>query len=161
MKSKALFLDRDGIVNREIGRYILNINEFELLPALVPFLQVAANKGYRFVLITNQAGIAKGLYGHDLVNKCHQQLSDELTKHGLRFAAMYYCPHFPEFGECLCRKPGSLMIEKALARFGFDAGSSLMIGDKQRDVDAAEAVGVPACLLPSNPDLSTLLACLP
>lgn len=69
MKSKALFLDRDGIVNREIGRYILNINEFELLPALVPFLQVAANKGYRFVLITNQAGIAKGLYGHDLVNR--------------------------------------------------------------------------------------------
>lgn len=68
---------------------------------------------------------------------------------------------FLEFGECLCRKPGSLMIEKALARFGFDAGSSLIIGDKQRDVDAAEAIRS-ACLsfaIKSQP--STLLACLP
>ena len=161
MSNKAIFLDRDGIVNREIGHYILSVDEFELLPSIIPFMIKGAEMGYRFVLITNQGGIARGLYSHELVNRCHNKLAAALQPQGLSFDEMYYCPHFPTNGACICRKPDSQMIEKALARFGFDREKCLMIGDKERDVAAANKAGVTGHLLPSNPSTDQLLACLP
>jgi D-glycero-D-manno-heptose 1,7-bisphosphate phosphatase len=160
MSNKAIFLDRDGIVNIEIGRYILSMDEFRLLPSIIPFMQACQQLDFRFILITNQAGIARGLYSHAFVNQCHEKLAGELNQSGLAFDEMYYCPHHPEFGKCLCRKPGSLMLEKALSRFKLDPRQSLMIGDKDRDVEAARAAGVPGFLLPSNPSLSELMQCI-
>lgn len=159
--NKAIFLDRDGIVNRELGDYILRFGEFEVLPQLIPFMQEGKRRGYRFIIITNQAGIAKGLYGHELVEQCHAALAAGLAPHGLSFDEIYYCPHHPDYGQCLCRKPGSLLVEKGLARFGFDPARCLMIGDKERDVLAAEGAGIKGYRLPPNPSLEALLACLP
>jgi D-glycero-D-manno-heptose 1,7-bisphosphate phosphatase len=160
MKNKAVFLDRDGVVNRELGDYILRYEEFEILPELIPFLYEVKKRGYKVIIITNQAGIAKGLYDHKLVDACHSFLIEELAGHGLQLDEIYYCPHHPDFGNCLCRKPKSLLIEKALARFELDPSASLMIGDKPRDVEAANGAGVRGFLVPPNPTLDQLLECL-
>jgi D-glycero-D-manno-heptose 1,7-bisphosphate phosphatase len=160
MKNKAVFLDRDGVVNRELGDYILRYEEFEILPELIPFLYEVKQRGYKVIIITNQAGIAKGLYDHKLVDACHSFLIEELAGHGLQLDEIYYCPHHPDFGNCLCRKPKSLLIEKALARFDLDPTASLMIGDKPRDVEAANGAGVRGFLVPPNPTLDQLLECL-
>lgn len=160
MKNKAVFLDRDGVVNRELGDYILRYEEFDILPELIPFLYEVKQRGYKVIIITNQAGIAKGLYDHTLVDACHTFLIEELAGHGLQIDEIYYCPHHPDFGNCLCRKPKSLLIEKALARFELDPSVSLMIGDKPRDVEAANGAGVRGFLVPPNPTLDQLLECL-
>ncbi len=161
MSRKAVFLDRDGIVNREIGDYIQRFEEFELLPELIPFLYEVKKRGYLCIIITNQAGIAKELYKHDLVDACHDFMNEELAGHNLSFDAIYYCPHHPDFGNCLCRKPQSLLVQKAIGRFDLDPKLCLMIGDKDRDVEAAEGAGVKGYKLPPNPSLNQLLACLP
>ena len=158
--NKAVFLDRDGIVNKELGDYIMRYEEFEVLPELIPFLYEVNRRGYKVIIITNQAGIAKGLYNRELVDACHDFLKEELAGHGLAIDAIYYCPHHPDYTECLCRKPKGLMIEKALARFQLDPSQCLMIGDKQRDVDAAHSAGIRVYLLPPNPTLEQLLQCL-
>ena len=158
---KAVFLDRDGIVNTELGDYIMNFAQFEIHQPLIPFLKEVKRRGYLTIIITNQGGIAKKLYGHELVKQCHDFLQAELAKDHLEFDAIYYCPHHPQSGECLCRKPSGLLIEKAIARFELDKSQCLMIGDKQRDVDAAHLAGISGYLLPPNPDLSSLLNCLP
>ena len=161
MKNKAVFLDRDGIVNREIGDYIQKYEEFELLPDLIPFLYEVKRRGYLCVIITNQGGIAKGLYQHELVDACHEFMAGELKGHNLAFDAIYYCPHHPDFSACLCRKPESLLIQKAVARFELETSKCLMIGDKDRDVQAAEGAGVKGYRLRANPDFEELIACLP
>ncbi len=160
MMKKALFVDRDGIVNTELGDYILSLDEFTVHPPFIPFLREAIRRGYEAVIITNQGGIAKGRYGHSLVAECHRVLWEILAKEGLSIREAYYCPHHPEGGNCLCRKPSGLLIEKAVARFGYDKSQSLMIGDKQRDVDAAIDAGIRGYLLPPNPTFEALLSCL-
>jgi D-glycero-D-manno-heptose 1,7-bisphosphate phosphatase len=157
---KAVFLDRDGIINTELGDYIMNFGEFEIHQPLIPFLKEVKKRGYLTIIITNQGGIAKQLYGHDLVDQCHQYLQQVLSADNLAFDAIYYCPHHPQSGACLCRKPAGLLIEKAIARFQLDKSQCLMIGDKQRDVDAANAAGISGFLLPPNPDVESLLNCL-
>ncbi len=159
--NKAVFLDRDGIVNREIGDYIKRYEEFELLPEVFPFLYEVKKRGYLTVIITNQGGIAKGLYTHELVHACHNFMQEELGGHGLAFDAIYYCPHHPDFGMCLCRKPDSLLIEKAIGRFSLNPEKCIMIGDKDRDVEAALGAGVKGFRLQSNPSLEELISCLP
>jgi D-glycero-D-manno-heptose 1,7-bisphosphate phosphatase len=159
--NKAVFLDRDGIVNKELGDYILRYEEFEILPELIPFLFEVKRRGYKIIIITNQAGIAKGLYNHELVEACHTFLKEELSGHGIYLDEIYYCPHHPDFGECLCRKPKSLLIEKAIARFQLDPVQCFMIGDKLRDVQASEGAGVKGFQLPANPSLDQLFECLP
>jgi D-glycero-D-manno-heptose 1,7-bisphosphate phosphatase len=161
MKNKAVFLDRDGIVNREIGDYIQKYEEFELLPDLIPFLYEVKRRGYLAIIITNQAGIAKGLYDHVLVDACHDFMNEELRGHQLAFDAIYYCPHHPDFSACLCRKPESILVQKAIGRFNLDPAQCLMIGDKDRDVEAAAGAGVKGFKLKANPDFEELLACLP
>ena len=157
---KVIFLDRDGIVNKELGDYILNFESFEIHPPLISFLQKAKSQGYEFVIVTNQAGIAKGLYTSQLVEDCHLYLESHLMGLGLSFLEIYYCVHHPDYGKCLCRKPQGIFIEKAIARFKIDKNKSFMLGDKQRDVDAANSAGIKGILLPPNPTLNQLLACL-
>lgn len=157
---KAVFLDRDGVINCERGDFTWKIEDFVLVEGLIPFLKGLRDKDYDLVVITNQSGIAKGLYGHEELRVVHEHLEQVLAKEGIYFKAIYYCPHHPETGNCLCRKPGSLMIEKALARFGYQAELCRMIGDRERDVQAAEGAGVKGILVESNQNLNYLLEIL-
>lgn len=147
---KLALLDRDGILNKELGNYVTNPNDFEVLPYVIDNLVRLQSAGYQFVVITNQGGVAKQLYSHQELTTIHQKLRNTLSEAGIRLLEIYYCPHHPSIGTCLCRKPNSLMIEKAIARFGVKPENVCMIGDAQRDIEAASTVGIRSYLVPSN-----------
>lgn len=157
MGQKAIFLDRDGVINREVGDYVWQVDDLEINEGVVEALLELQNRDYVFVVITNQSGINKALYTHQDVHEVHDYIRNHFAGFGIRFLEMYYCPHHPDFTQCLCRKPGSLMVEKAMARFDIDPAQSYFIGDRDRDVEAATAAGVTPILIPSNDDLRNYL----
>lgn len=151
---KVVFLDRDGVINSDEGLYyIFRISDFRLNPGVPEAIKLMHDKGYQVVVISNQGGIGKGLYTKADTDAVHDYLQQLLAKAGTFVDAFYYCPHHPDSGLCLCRKPGSLMIEKALARFDFDRELSVLIGDSSRDIQAAEAAGVRGYKIPKNSNL--------
>jgi D-glycero-D-manno-heptose 1,7-bisphosphate phosphatase len=149
--NKALFLDRDGVLNRELGHYVTSLDQFEVLPTVPSALQLAAQSGFLLIIISNQGGVAKGLYTMQDVLDMQDKLQDALRPFGVKITEGYYCPHHPDFEKCECRKPQSQM--KAIARFDIDATQSVMIGDKERDIIAANGAGVRGILIESNADL--------
>lgn len=153
---KAVFLDRDGVINVERG-YTHQLSDFVILPDLMEVLQLLQEKGYLLVVVSNQSGIAKGLYKQDEVEVLHKFMVDEFSKNGIVLSEIYYCVHHPDIGKCICRKPDSLFVEKALARFDIDAKQSYFIGDKERDTEAAEKAGVKGILIEANISLKTIL----
>ncbi len=140
--NKAAFFDRDGVINYDPGDYTFELAEFKINEGVISSLKKLYNKGYLLILITNQGGISKQLYTQNHVEVIHSYLADELKKANVELTEIYYCPHHSINEKCICRKPNSLMIEKALARFNIDPKKSFMIGDKMRDVEAAENAGV-------------------
>ena len=150
---KAIFLDRDGVINHDPGDYTRNIDEFTILPTFLESLKILKERGFVFILITNQGGIAKGIYGHKEVEEIHKYLRKVCEENGTPILDIYYSPHHEVTGLSLSRKPGSLMIERACARYGINPKKSWMVGDKQRDLDCAAVVGVPGILINPNDDL--------
>jgi D-glycero-D-manno-heptose 1,7-bisphosphate phosphatase len=153
--NKAIFLDRDGVINVERG-YTHLLKDFVILPDLVENLQMYLKKGYLLVVVSNQSGIAKGLYTQAEVETIHSFLTNELTKSNIHLSEIYYCVHHPDVSRCICRKPDSLFVEKALARFNIDPARSFFIGDKDRDVEAAEKAGVRGILIDANSPLKLI-----
>lgn len=153
----GLFLDRDGVINRERGGHTWRIEDFDVLPDVAPAVKAAQAAGMLVVVVTNQSGIALGLYDHADVALVHAELRRRLALQGAFIDAVYYCPHHPSQGRCLCRKPGSLLLERAIARYGIDPGRSCMVGDRERDVEAAGAVGIRGVLVKVNSSLLTVL----
>jgi D-glycero-D-manno-heptose 1,7-bisphosphate phosphatase len=143
--NKAIFLDRDGVINVERG-YTHRLEDFVILPDLIEVLQLFQKKGYLLIIISNQSGVAKGLY-----------ILKEFKKNNIIISEIYYCIHHPDVSRCICRKPDSLFVEKGLARFQIDAEQSYFIGDKERDVEAAAKGGVKGIRIPSNSSLKTIL----
>jgi D-glycero-D-manno-heptose 1,7-bisphosphate phosphatase len=155
--TKAIFLDRDGVLNRETGKYICSEEELEMLPGVGEALSEWQAKGYRLFIVTNQAGISKGLYSHDALRRIHARLQDHLSGYGVRIQEIYYSPYHPDYCNSLSRKPGSLLLEKAMAKYGISAADSYMIGDRERDMEAAAGAGIKGILIESNQDLRTVL----
>jgi D-glycero-D-manno-heptose 1,7-bisphosphate phosphatase len=151
-QKKAIFLDRDGVINVERG-YTYKIEDFLILPEVIDALKVFKTQGFLLIIISNQGGIGKGLYTKNDVNLLHTYLFNHLKKNDLLLDEIYYCPHFPESSKCICRKPDSLMIEKAMARFGIDPTQSYFIGDKERDIEAAKKANVKGILIEANTSL--------
>ena len=143
--SKAIFLDRDGVINQENG-YIKNWQQFHLLPRVIEALQLIYQSEYLAIVISNQSGIAKGLYAYDDVIQIHEQLNNHLSQHNAQIDAFYFCPHHPkginEYGTvCACRKPKNGMILEAAKDFNIDLKSSYFIGDSERDILAGKNSG--------------------
>lgn len=153
MAAKAVFLDRDGVINRERGEHTWELEEFEILPDVVPALKALHDAGWLSIVISNQSGIGLGMYTHADVKKLHGYLHQRLAADGAQLDAVYYCPHHPSTGRCLCRKPAGLLFERAIARFRIDAARSIMIGDKERDITAAASAGVGGILVEANAPL--------
>ena len=156
-RRKAIFLDRDGIINHDPGDYTRNISEFTILPTVLESLKTLKERGFVFILITNQGGIAKGIYSHKAVDDIHEYLKDVCDKNGTPILDIYYSPHHEITGKSLSRKPGSMMIERAVARYNIDPKASWMVGDKQRDLDCASPLGIPGVLIPTNDPLQEFL----
>lgn len=157
MTQKAIFFDRDGVLNREIGDYVCRLEDFEILPDTVASIKLAKENGFMAILITNQGGIEKGLYTHEDLLSFHKVLIDACEKEGVFIDDIYYCPHHPIKGKCLCRKPESGMLEKAIAKYRLHPERCLMIGDTERDMHAAEKAGVKRLLIQPNTEKLRLL----
>jgi len=157
VKNKAIFLDRDGVVNIERGEYTWRIEDFKLTAGLVGFLRKVQRKGYLMIIISNQGEIVKGVYTHGDVEKVHQHLNKLLAEEDIYLTDIYYCPHHPDQGKCLCRKPQSVLLEKAIARYHVDVEKSYFIGDSQRDAEAGKKVHLQTILIISNQDLRASL----
>lgn len=158
MERPLLLLDRDGVLNRERGMHTWTLADFEVLPGVAEALRWAASAGYRFAVITNQSGIGLGLYGHAEVKVLHAELRRVLDQRGVQLGDIFYCPHHPSKGKCLCRKPGGLLVERALARSGSRAETAWFIGDRDRDMEAAASAGVRGLLIEANSDLREAVA---
>jgi D-glycero-D-manno-heptose 1,7-bisphosphate phosphatase len=154
MPNKFVFLDRDGILIKEVGDYNYLLEKIEFLYYNISFFKHCASLGYQFVVITNQSGVSKGIYGHKDVERVHKYISTILSEHQINILDYYYCPHSNVVTKCLCRKPDSLMLEKAIAKYNADKDSSWFIGDAVRDAVAAKKAGVNPLLVPSNADLN-------
>lgn len=154
--NKAVFFDRDGVINKEVGDYVWQLENFIINDGVAEFMMDLQQRNFLIIVITNQGGIAKGLYSKEEVEYLHLHLERVLKNKGITIAEIYYCPHHPEEGNCLCRKPGSQLTEKAIARFNIDPARSYFIGDRQRDIDAGEAAGVKGILVESNQPLKTI-----
>jgi len=156
--NRAVFLDRDGVLNHDPGDYTYSLEDFEVLPGVISNLKHLHGAGWKLIIITNQGGIAKGRYLPQEVQAMHDYLQGLCILEGFRIDDFYFCPHHPDYSVCLCRKPGSLMIEKALAKHRINPSLSVMIGDRERDITAAAGAGVSGILVDTNSSWTHLVA---
>ncbi|MEO0067067.1 MAG: hypothetical protein RJB63_192 [Actinomycetota bacterium] len=140
---KGLFLDRDGVVNYDTG-YVFQVSEFKFMPGVFEFCLSAQKLGYRIIVVTNQAGIARGYYSESEFLSLTAWMEEEFRSRGIEIADTYYCPHHKDFnGACDCRKPAPGMILMAAQALEIDLEASVFIGDKPSDMLAASRAGVP------------------
>ena len=157
---KAVFLDRDGVINRPAlnpatGEYESphSPGDLELYPWTVKSLRALLDMGYKLFLISNQPSFAKGKATLEDIKAVHDRLHLELTEEGVGFTDYYYCYHHPDgivegySGPCLCRKPGTLFLSKASEEHGFDGGDSWLIGDRDSDIFCGSAYGLKTILV--------------
>lgn len=138
--NKCVFLDRDGVLNQDLDGYLFKPDDLEIPEGVAEGLQQLKAAGFLLIVVTNQAGIAKKLYTVADVWKVHVRIQ-EMT--GVALDDLYFSPHHPEYStRSLTRKPESLLIEKAMAKYNIKAGDSWMIGDRERDVQAGNKAGL-------------------
>jgi D-glycero-D-manno-heptose 1,7-bisphosphate phosphatase len=143
-KNKAVFLDRDGVLNEEIGTYVWQPEKFIIISGVPESLARLKAAGYLLIVVTNQAGIAKRLYTATEVRACHAKLQTACSN---ALDALYFSDAHPSVSESILRKPNSGMLEKAVARFNLDAAQCWIVGDRLRDMEAGAAVGVRGILV--------------
>ncbi len=151
LKRPAIFMDRDGVINREVDE-LTNIKELKLLPHSAKAIEIINSTDYLSIVITNQASIAKGLMTDEHLSKIHNKLETLLGRHCAKLDAIYYCPHHPEQGfkgevaslkiKCLCRKPATGLIKQAVREFNIDPKKSYFIGDTTVDAQTAKNAGI-------------------
>ena len=146
-KVPAVFFDRDGTLNVDTD-YLHEIEKFQWMPGAREAVKYVNDRGYLAIVITNQSGVARGMFGEEEVRNLHAYMNEELGALGAHIDGFYYCPHHPEAKvpayrqDCSCRKPKSGLIEQACGDFSIDLQRSLMIGDSPRDVECGERAGV-------------------
>ena len=139
--NKAVFLDRDGVVNYDV-RYCHEPEKIELKPGFAEGLKLLHREGYLAVVITNQGGIALGMYEASAVHACHARILELLALSGEKIDGFYFCPHHQKVsGECSCRKPNPGMLFKAARDLDIDISSSYMVGDRISDLEAGRNAG--------------------
>lgn len=144
MKNKCVFLDRDGVLNEDRPDYAYQLDHFKILPGVPESLQHLKAAGYLLIVVTNQSGIAQGIYSEQDMEVCHAYLEekcDGLIDH------FYFSPYHPRITESLGRKPGTLLFEKGIAKFNIDPHLSWMIGDRERDLIPAKQLGMKTILV--------------
>ena len=145
----AVFLDRDGVLNRDSDDFIRSVDELEVLPGAAEAVKSLNDAGLLAVVITNQSGIARGLFTEEALREIHAVLIPDVESTGGRIAGVYYCPHLPEEG-CVCRKPASGMLEQAAREHGIDLARSYFVGDRPEDIACGAGVGAKTVLVLSG-----------
>jgi D-glycero-D-manno-heptose 1,7-bisphosphate phosphatase len=151
----AAFLDRDGVLIFDTG-YVHAPSACRWIAGAHEAVRELNDRGYLVFVVTNQSGVARGLYDEAAVRNLHAWMNEELARSGAHVDAFYYCPHHPEAGidayrrVCSCRKPKPGMIHQALAEWSVELSSSFLVGDRQSDIDAGHAGGLRALLFPGG-----------
>lgn len=141
-QNKAVFLDRDGVINIE-KNYVFKVEDFKFRPEVLNILKSVSDNGYLIIVITNQSGIARGFYSKRDFDDLTVWMIKEMSDMGIHVKKVYHCPHHPEItGECNCRKPKPGLILKAIEEFDINPQESIMIGDKESDILAGEGAGL-------------------
>ncbi|MGK2883612.1 MAG: D-glycero-alpha-D-manno-heptose-1,7-bisphosphate 7-phosphatase [Rhodococcus sp. (in: high G+C Gram-positive bacteria)] len=145
--SRAIFLDRDGVINRDVG-YPHRRSDLHIYADVAPSLRSLASLGFKLIVITNQSGVGRGLFTRDDVDAFHSHLRSELRRQGVTLESgdFYVCPHAPT-DNCPCRKPKPGLILQAGRELGIDLEHSYLVGDHERDVIAGRRAGVTTVLL--------------
>ncbi len=145
---KTIFLDRDGVINTNPPNkgYVRRWSEFSFLPNALKAIRDLTENGYRIIVITNQAGIGKGLFSEDNLKDIHSRMVTEITDAGGRIDAVYHCPHHPETG-CECRKPKPGMLRRAADEHRIELSSAYLIGDSTTDIEAGRRAGTRTLLV--------------
>lgn len=152
MTHRAVFLDRDGTINEEMG-YINHIERFHLLPQSAQAIRLLNQYGWKVVVITNQSGVARGYFPESLIHQVHQKMKDHLREEGAYLDAIYYCPHHPDVGfppyrqKCQCRKPATGLIEQAVKDLDLDLARSYVVGDRGMEIEFGHRVGAKTILV--------------
>lgn len=136
---QAVFLDRDGTINREVG-FLSDPDMLELLPGVVEAIKMLNENGWLVVVVSNQSGIGRGYFTREMVKRVHQRVRDMLADQRVCLDAIYYCPHRPDAG-CDCRKPEIGLLRQAVADFGIDLSRSYVVGDKPSDMEMGHRAG--------------------
>lgn len=145
MSDRAVFLDRDGTINEEMG-YINHLSRFRLLPEAAPAIRRLNEAGFKVVVVTNQSGAARGYFPVSLVEEVHKHMQELLAREGARVDAIYTCLHGPEAG-CPCRKPKPGLLLQAAHDLGLDLSRSFLVGDRYLDLVTAANAGVKGLLV--------------
>lgn len=159
---RALFLDRDGVINLNLG-YVHTQGETHWVPGIFSLARAAHRAGYLLIVVTNQAGIARGYYSEEDFIAYTQWLHGEFEQRGIPICATYYCPHHPTAGigslrtVCACRKPEAGLLLRAAADWCIDLSASLLVGDSLSDLQAAAEAKVPVAVLCPGGDLRPAL----
>lgn len=139
---QAIFFDRDGVLNEEVG-YLYEVEKFKWIDGAHDAIKFCNERGILTIVVTNQSGIARGLYTAKEVEILHEFMQKSLLEVGAHIDAFYYCPHHPNLsGECDCRKPKPGMILQACQEFNINPAQSILFGDSERDIEAAKAAGL-------------------
>ncbi len=138
-KTKCIFLDRDGVLNVDNPNYTFRVEEFKIIPGVIEALVALKKAGFHLVVVTNQSGIAKGIYTQAQMEACHNYFQKEC---GNLIDHFYFSPYHRTVTQSLATKPGTLMFEKAIAKYTIDTDQSWMIGDRGRDIVPARMLGI-------------------
>ena len=142
---KVIFLDRDGVINKEIG-YLYKIKDFSFINNVFKACNYFQSVGYNLIIITNQSGIARGYYKEEDFHRLNKWMLEQFTCNGIKILDIFFCPHNPNAG-CNCRKPKPGLLLEANKKYGIDMKKSWMIGDKEVDVSAANSAGITNTIL--------------
>lgn len=144
---KAAFLDRDGVINEEVN-YLHKIEDFKYIPRCIEALSIIKELGYQIVIVTNQAGIARGYYSEKEYELLTRWYLGDLKEKGIDVLEVVHCPHHPDGVvkdlsiKCQCRKPNTGLIDEVVSKYGIDLESSFLVGDKLTDLTAARRAGI-------------------
>ncbi len=154
MKRKSIFLDRDGvIVDNSEYYYIWKKEQLTFVEGVFENLKALNSNGFQLFIVSNQGGIARGIYTKREMEDFHRELISIFQDHQIEIVEVLFCPHHPEIEKCLCRKPSGLMIEKMIAKYRLNKSECLLIGDSESDMEAAEKTGIRGIRIPSNQNM--------
>jgi D-glycero-D-manno-heptose 1,7-bisphosphate phosphatase len=155
MKNRFVFLDRDGVINRDSADYIKSPEEWQPLPGSLEAIAALCQAGEQIAIITNQSGVNRQLFDLNTLQKIHQKMLNAIEAHGGKIEKIYFCPHHPD-ENCTCRKPGTGMLEQCQDDFDPDFSKSYLIGDSLKDLQAGLAMGCRIILVKTGNGQKTL-----